>query len=70
MAVKGFNVVFWNSSKLGTLNADEIQKRCGNLKTKDFYLCGPRGFKKSIINSLLEKGVKKSKMHTEEFEFR
>lgn len=64
-----FKYVPWNSGKQGRLTADIVYDS-GNAAGVEFFLCGPPGFKEGIINGLLEKGIRKDRIHEEAFDFR
>ncbi len=64
-----FTVVPWVTSRRGYISIKNIHDNGKMLKDKQFYLCGPASLKKSIIAGLLEVGVPKSHIHSEEFEF-
>jgi predicted ferric reductase len=68
--VDKFKVVLWASNLRGYLKVNDIMESSGGLKNKEFYLCGPEGFKNGIIKNLIKSGVSKNRIHTEEFGFR
>lgn len=53
----------------GRITADNIEKVSGNLKTKDFFLCGPPPMMGSFKRQLRHLGVAAEKIHSEEFQF-
>lgn len=59
----------WNTQENGFIKIEDVAKNSG-LKNKEIFLCGPGGFKEAMTEQLLEKGVKKSNIHEEAFEFR
>jgi len=65
-----FRFIPWISSIQGKISAETIFSSSGRFRDKEFFLCGPSGFKDSIIKTLLEQGVKKSHIHEEAFDFR
>jgi len=67
---KNFRFFPWVSNEKGRINIHNIKKLSGDLSNKDFLICGSPGFKESIINQLLEVGVKRSQIHEEVFDFR
>ena len=69
-ANKKFSFIAWNSKTQGYLDAKKIQEISGSVKDKAYFLCGPPGFKDSIIKGLLQLGVKKQSIHEEAFDFR
>lgn len=68
--IKTFRFIPWNSTEKGRLSAEEIEKTSGKLEDKEFFLCGPEGFKESIIHKLIKLGVDKNRIHEEAFDFR
>jgi predicted ferric reductase len=68
--IKTFRFIPWNSTKRGRLTAEEIEKTSGKLGDKEFFLCGPEGFKEGIIHKLIKLDIKKDNIHEEAFEFR
>jgi predicted ferric reductase len=69
-ANKNFRLFAWITSKKGHLTINDIQKNTGNLKDKEYYLCGSIGFKEGIKNDLMKLGVSKEKIYEEAFNFR
>ncbi|MFH1401081.1 MAG: ferric reductase-like transmembrane domain-containing protein [Nanoarchaeota archaeon] len=67
---KNFRVFPWASDAKGRIGVKDIQKNSGNLKTKEYFLCGPGGFKTALKEALIEAGVKESNIYEEEFTFR
>lgn len=67
---KNFKVLFWNSQEKGYLNLKHISEFVGNLKNKEYFLCGPSVFKEKIIEELVKNKVNKNNIHEEEFEFK
>jgi len=65
-----FKVIPWITHTNGHLGIKEITNVVGNLRDKEFYLCGPSAFKDSLVNALLEAGVSKGQIHMEEFQFK
>ncbi len=65
-----FKIVPWATSEHGRLTIENIIKETGKLKNKEFYLCGPKEFKNSLTNALIQQGASKSKIYSEEFEFK
>lgn len=68
--IKSFKFIPWNSTDKGYLTAEKIEKISGNLKGKVFFICGPSRFKESLIRDLVKRGVDKSSIHEEAFDFR
>ena len=68
--IKNFRFIPWNSTKLGRISTKEIKKMSEGLSDKEFFLCGPDGFKENIIHDLVKSGVKKENIHEEAFDFR
>ena len=65
-----FNVIPWLTHEKGHLGINEIANVVGNLRDKEFYLCGPNAFKDSLVKALLGFGVSKEQIHMEEFQFK
>lgn len=65
-----FSFVPWVSSNNGRLTAKTIHDLGGRFKDKEFFFCGPSGFKDSLIASLVQQGISKSHIHEEVFDFR
>lgn len=62
-------VNFWVSSKDGFINANSINKKTVNLKDRDILICGPAIMMTSLKKQFLEIGIRKDKIHTEDFKF-
>ncbi len=67
---KNFKCFFWNSQQKGRLNIKIISEIVGNLKDKEFFVCGPSLFKEGITKELLSKKITKKNIHEEAFEFK
>lgn len=67
---KGFRVFPWMTSERGYISVDDIASSSGDLSGKEFFLCGPPGFKTAIKTGLIAAGVKASSIYEEEFSFR
>ena len=65
-----FRFLPWNSEKRGYLTAEKINDLSKGVKDREFFLCGPEGFKNSIIKNLMNLGVPKDSIHEEVFDFR
>lgn len=65
-----FKIIPWVTSEQGRLTTENLMKEAGKLKNKEFYLCGPKEFKNALTNALIQQGVSKSKIYSEEFEFK
>lgn len=68
--MKKFKFIPWNSANKGRITVDYIVKNLGDIKNRQFLICGSAQFKESIINGLVQAGVKKSMIHEEAFDFR
>ncbi len=69
--LKSFRYIPWNSKEKGRrIDTKDISQVSGNLKEKDFFLCGPENFKEDMIEQLTNIGIKKSHIHEEAFNFR
>ncbi len=67
---KNFRFIPWASKERGRINVHNLKELSGDLSSKEFLICGSPSFKESLINQLLEVGVKKSRIHEEVFDFR
>lgn len=67
---RNFRFFPWTVSERGFIRVDDIAESSGELKGKEFFLCGPPGFKSAIRTGLLESGVRASSIYEEEFSFR
>jgi predicted ferric reductase len=65
-----FRYVPWISKERGRLSAKSLDAEIGNLDSKEFFICGPTGFKEGIMRGLIKKGISKGKIHEEVFDFR
>ncbi len=65
-----FKIVPWISQTQGRINTKIIFDRCGRFRDKEFFICGPAGFKEGIIESLIKNGVSKDHIHEEAFDFK
>ena len=65
-----FKYMPWVSSKDGRLDVKRIFEISGKFRDKEFFICGPEEFKKSIITSLLKSGVSQNRVHEEAFNFK
>lgn len=64
-----FHFITWCSNEKGMINADEISKLTNGTIDTDIYLCGPPPFMKGLEGQLISKGVSKSDIYFEEFNF-
>lgn len=67
---KNFNIFPWITNEKGYLNIKYISEKVGNLNNKEFYICGPYEFKKSLKKSIINSGVPEKRIHEEDFNFR
>lgn len=72
-----FHLITWFTDKQGYLTAENILEIVGkkNLKEKELFLCGPKGFKESIKLGLIKQGLKDNgllnkNIHDEDFNFK
>ncbi len=71
MRKKGpFRYVPWISKEQGRMSAQTVVDEIGTFEGKEFFICGPAGFKEGIIRGLIENGVGKRRIHEEAFDFR
>lgn len=61
---RNLNINFWATKEKGFLTANSIK----DLNGKDILICGPGPMMSALKSQLLEKGIEKSKIHTEEFQ--
>jgi len=65
-----FRFIPWISQTEKKIIEKIIFNANGKLKNKEFFLCGPMGFKEDIIKNLVKNGVNKHNIHEEIFELR
>ncbi|PIO06838.1 hypothetical protein COT47_02525 [Candidatus Woesearchaeota archaeon CG08_land_8_20_14_0_20_43_7] len=65
-----FRVFPWVTNHDGRLTIKDIDEKSGPLKRREFCMCGPEGFKNAMKESLTKAGVRKSRIHEEEFTFK
>lgn len=58
------------SNDRGHISADALQTMREDIFSKEIFICGPPVMMHALENQLLEKGVARSHIHTEEFTFR
>lgn len=58
----------WNG-ETGYIDREKIEKYCGKLKDKGFYVCGPPGLVNKTLKDLRSLGVKDNCIHIELFSF-
>ena len=63
-----FRIIPWVTKEKGHIDIKKILGK--NIDNKEFYLCGPGGFKNALSASLLALGVSKTKIYMEEFSFK
>lgn len=64
---KGVKVVAFCSDEKGRIDADAIRSMSEGFAGADFLLCGPLGMMSGLRRQLIKAGIKKSKIHSEEF---
>lgn len=64
-----FHVVMWYSKEKGRINADIIEDLVEGVSEADIYICGPLPFMRSLKDQFVKKGVEKSNINFEEFNF-
>jgi len=67
---KNFTYTPWNSKEKGRISVESIKERLGDIKGKEFLICGSQGFKNNILQQLNEEGIKNKNIHEEAFDFR
>jgi predicted ferric reductase len=61
----GFKIHLICADTDGFLKAKDIE----NLNEREIYICGPKGMRKSLLKGLDKQGVKKDRIHYEDFDF-
>lgn len=64
---KGFRFIPFTSERFGFLTADIISEMSGDLRSADFFVCGPPPMMRSLKSQLLAAKVPKGLIHMEEF---
>lgn len=64
---KNFKVILHLSSKRGIIDSKLISEKVGRLDDKEIFICGPQSMNYSLRKQFIRKGVKKDKIHIEEF---
>jgi len=67
---KNFKCLYWISNQKGYLGLNNISKFIGNLKDKEYFLCGPAALKEKIMKDLKEEKISKNNIHEETFELK
>lgn len=67
---KDLRIIPYYSDEKGFLTVDKIEKISKDIKTKDFFLCGPPAMMKSITIQLKKIGIKNKNIHKEDFNLR
>jgi ferredoxin-NADP reductase len=52
----------------GRIDREMIARLCGEVTSKGFYVCGPRGMMRDVIRALRDLGVPRSRIHYEHFD--
>ena len=65
---KNLNIIFWITEKRGFLTADSIKANTSEPGERDYFICGPPVMMSALKKQLLQQGIKKNKVHTEEFQ--
>lgn len=60
-------IPFIGDKQEGHLDAAFIEKTSGDLKGRDYYICGPPPMMQSLRSQLRAKGIPSTSIHTEEF---
>ena len=53
----------------GHIDPESLERHCGSMADKAFYVCGPAGLRDSVVSMLQDKGVRDSRIHLEVFSF-
>ena len=64
---KNINIIFWDTERMGFLNANVIKEDISNIGERDIFICGPSAMMAAMKNQFLIQGVEKNKIHLEEF---
>ena len=64
-----FRLVPFCADVKGHINIKTINNFSGDIKGKDFFLCGPPAMMRSLRSQLLVNGVARKNIHSEEFNF-
>lgn len=65
-----FKVHLWNSNEKGRINGKIIVNLTKEPEDSDILICGPDAFMQSLKEQLVNLGIKRSNVHTEEFKFK
>ncbi len=57
------------STRKGRFSMDAIIEHSGTLENKDIFICAPPAMIKSLKEQFISKGIKPSRLHSEEFSF-
>lgn len=64
-----FEVINWRSAESGRIRGQNIAELSGGLTDKEIFICGPALFMESLNKQFLDMGVKKERVHWENFNF-
>jgi predicted ferric reductase len=67
---KNFRLFTWVTDESGYLGLSYIEKKSGQLKSKEFFICGPLSLKTAMKNSLRAKGIGQQQIYEEDFNFK
>ena len=55
------------SGETGHVDHEKIERLCGSIAGKAFYVCGPPAMTEKVIKNLRDLGVADARIHTERF---
>lgn len=67
---KNFKLFAWYSRESGRLNGEIIAELSSGVLDKEIFICGPLAFMESLSGQFVKIGVKKEKIHWENFNFK
>ncbi|MCX6723988.1 MAG: ferric reductase-like transmembrane domain-containing protein [Candidatus Staskawiczbacteria bacterium] len=65
---KNLNVILWASDERGFLNANLIKIDTSDVDERDILICGPSPMMSALKEQFLSQGLKRSQIHSEEFQ--
>ena len=65
-----FRVYPWITKENGYMKLDNIKKEVGDISRKSFFLCGPDSLKNSFVDALVNDGIPRESIYSEDFSFK
>lgn len=65
---KNLKVVFWVSRENGLLTGNLIKTQIKDFSERDILICGPGLMTRALKKQLVDQGIKRAQIHTEEFQ--